>query len=1332
MSESIADILAKPSQAPTGIAATPWSAPVWRAERFGASIPGYELSDVRPRLMEPEGNGSLGVMFVGEAPGGHENATGLPFRPWAPAGSVLQRVFSELEIDRSKALISNAAWYQPPRNWLEGSPWEAEYLADGRPRNAELILQKQPRVLVALGGVAWHELTGLYHTNIEQGRGYIVPARKEYGGLPVVGTYHPSFIIRGSKRKSVETGARTEKQSGGGWGFYSVLKRDIALAMLLTQRDLPKTVDGPGIKKFATRDDWELAIRMCEENPNLIISYDFETPMSVLQGDESEFDKAAGSITQFQISLGEGHALVSSWDYSLMALIKRLFESKNRKLDWNGRGFDRDIMRNLGIRFMGEWHDGMRMWSHWERDLPRGLQYVASFVSPQDGPWKYLFEHDLRTYGVRDVIEPIRIFEFLERQMATMRHPSATARDVLWGYERQVHTLHTRVLDPLQVRGVPVNNARRLELRECLLALEGYVNDDINVLVPEHLKPTKQADGLKGTPKPILDAEKERLESEAMITAENEAVAASGICPDTGKLRKYKKPTKKRQGEIFKELRSAFEASLPDRVALDERVYVRRFFPIEDQFGSVIGSEKRWGELEDFNSNSSPQLLNYIGWRVEQEKIGLGPNPTKSAIKGMKWYVPMDFKTKRPTTEKKELDRLTASTKDEVLKLAVEIRELRKMRSTYVEGWAPKEDGRVHPFYDDNTGTGQLTAVNPAALTFPKHLKRKIHFSPGEDVIKVRSCKHAWDEVRPGHYICSKCGLPSQRYELGKLVRTMIEPRPGYRIIECVRPATRLLTWDLRWVAIKDLNPGDQIAGFDESPTLNPKRPGRPGRKIRKSEVVAKSSILKPCVRITTDKGSIECSKDHLLVSRGKNKTKAYGWIAAEDLKIGQKISFFTKPWDILEDRESAYLAGFFDGEGFMSGSARCGFGQNRGLIAEHVCKLVKSYGYNLSTVNCRGEMQTHYIQHPDAFSGLRFIGQIRPLRILGRTLEKLEGLSTWGKNSSAATILNIEDIGIQEVVALETTTHTYIAEGFLSHNCDYKAFHVLTTGFEANDADYMRLARLDMHSFIAATQLVNLAKADELLKLQDKDLMRVLKEFRKDERALYPGPGGVKVPFEFVRGKQAKPAILGYGFGMQPPRFYHENEEFLPSLDYAYTVFRGLDNQFPITCKWRKDVVMFVDRNNGILITRYGFVRRFSCCVDKFPVEAGYKVKPGEVIRVHKDGMHWCFGPGDDAEAIIACGPANDAFGMIKETMLRMEEQGLLEKFGLIIPIHDALVFECEDRYVDECLETVKREMERPSEVLILPNGEGLWCEAELSINKPGMSWADMEEVKM
>ena len=370
--------------------------------------------------------------------------------------------------------------------------------------------------------------------------------------------------------------------------------------------------------------------------------------------------------------------------------------------------------------------------------------------------------------------------------------------------------------------------------------------------------------------------------------------------------------------------------------------------------------------------------------------------------------------------------------------------------------------------------------MNPAALTFPKHLKRQIHFSAGVAIDKVRGCRHDWKDSEAGTFVCGLCGIPSKRFELGKLVRTMIDPRPGYRIIEA-----------------------------------------------------------------------------------------------------------------------------------------------------------------------------------------------------------------------------------------------------------DFKAFHVLTTGYEAGDEKYMRLARLDMHSFIAATQLLGLANSHELLSMPDKELMKTLKAFRRDETPRYHGPGGILVPFEYVRGKQAKPAILGYGFGMQPPRFYHENQEFLPSKEFAYQVFAGLDREFPICCSWRKQIVQFADRQGGYLVSKHGFIRRFNCCVDKFPVDNDYINRPGDTIRIGQDGTRWCFSAGDDGEAIIAFLPANDAFGMIKECMLRMEAKGLLQKYGLIIPIHDALVFECKDEYVEEALRVVQAEMEAPSEILILPDGTGLWCEAELSINKPGCSWAEMEEVK-
>jgi len=1020
----------------------PWandSAPIFSlpTRPLSSPFPGYDYFN-SPNLMQAEGNGSMGIMFMGEAPGERENYAKLPFRPTAQAGSVFQRALNELGIDRASTIITNVSHYQPPRNWLDGAPWESSYILDGRPRNLELIRKYQPKVIVALGKTAFHELTGMHDVNVESGRGFIVRSRAEYGRIPVVPTYHPSFIIRGAKRKSVETGAKTEKESGGGWGFFSVFKRDIALAVSQISEPLvPTDFNTKEFKRYATLEDWQRAIKLCKENPNFPISYDFETPMSIAQTDESEFDQAMGAITQIQISLWPGHAIVSSWDWSLMRVFKELMELPNQKWDWNGRGFDREILRNLGIKFNGEYHDLMRMFSHWQRDLPRGLQYATSFVSPQDGPWKQHFEDDLRSYGVRDVHEPQKIGQYLLDSMSRVQHPQGWS--LARGYQRHVYEFHTKVLDPLQVRGVPIDNPRRERMGAALQELEDKVAHEVDSQIPEHLKPSKQADGLKGLPSEIKEILKARSEERA-----EEAVKE---LVERGELRKI---TKKAMNEWVKADVELAAQALPNRYLIDNDVYVKRNFALEDKITGKITNEMRWCLLKPFNTNSSDQMLEYIQWRVNNEIVELGPEPSKTALKKCKWYVPTDYKSKKPTTGKKELDRLQERTGDQILKLTIEIRELKKMRTTYVETWKPSEDGCVHPFYDDNTGTSQLTAVRPAALTFPKHLKREIEFE-------------------------------GETYELGKFVRTMIVPKPRHRIIEA-----------------------------------------------------------------------------------------------------------------------------------------------------------------------------------------------------------------------------------------------------------DFKAFHVLTTGFEANDPDYMRMARLDMHSFVAATRLLNLAKHEDLIRLSDKELLGALNAFKSDKTPRYHGPGGKLVSFKFIRDKQAKPAILGYGFGMQPPRLYHENQEYISSREEAYRIMGGLDVAFPITCAWRKNIVQFAERQGGYLLAQYGGIRRFNCCTDKFPVDEDYRPRPGDTIKIGRDGNRWCFSPGDDAEAIIAYRPAHNAFGMIKETMLRLEAQGLLEKFQLILPVHDALIFHCPDEYVDECLHTVKLEMERPSEVLILPDGTGLWCEAELSISKPGKSWADMEDLKI
>ena len=69
-------------------------------------------------------------------------------------------------------------------------------------------------------------------------------------------------------------------------------------------------------------------------------------------------------------------------------------------------------------------------------------------------------------------------------------------------------------------------------------------------------------------------------------------------------------------------------------------------------------------------------------------------------------------------------------------------------------------------------------------------------------------------------------------------------------------------------------------------------------------------------------------------------------------------------------------------------------------------------------------------------------------------------------------------------------------------------------------------------------------------------------------------------------------------------------------------------------------------------------------------------------------------------------------------------------EELGFIIPLHDENVFCCPTEKVDKLLELLHSEMTRPSEVLLLPDGQGLKCDVEFQISPDGGSWAQMKDL--
>lgn len=145
-----------------------------------------ELAKSRTNVVFGEGNEQAKIMFVGEGPGEMEDKTGRPFV--GNAGEMLTKIIENvLGIRRNEVYIANIVKCRPPNNRV---PTPSE-IASCKPYLEKQIELIAPKLIVALGGTALNALTGQNYSIMKM-RGSVL----NYRGIPLIPTYHPSFIIR--------------------------------------------------------------------------------------------------------------------------------------------------------------------------------------------------------------------------------------------------------------------------------------------------------------------------------------------------------------------------------------------------------------------------------------------------------------------------------------------------------------------------------------------------------------------------------------------------------------------------------------------------------------------------------------------------------------------------------------------------------------------------------------------------------------------------------------------------------------------------------------------------------------------------------------------------------------------------------------------------------------------------------------------------------------------------------------------------------------------------------------------------------------------------------
>jgi hypothetical protein len=277
----------------------------------------------------------------------------------------------------------------------------------------------------------------------------------------------------------------------------------------------------------------------------------------------------------------------------------------------------------------------------------------------------------------------------------------------------------------------------------------------------------------------------------------------------------------------------------------------------------------------------------------------------------------------------------------------------------------------------------------------------------------------------------------------------------------CVSLDTMILTSDLKWQKAEEIKVGQDIIGFDEfSPGAGKKR------EFKNSKVLSHEIIQKPCYKIILENDDILISsEDHMwLVETGNKSKDGFGslqWITTKNLRGENKTNSkrfsphrIVKPFDVhtpCNTYESGYLSGIFDGEGSLQCNER----------TDH-------YGFNLRLSFAQRDnealkfavqgLQNLGIKHKVHYSNSGKNKDVQKVYILGKRKEVIKALSIiqpkrlmskfnpdklgYFDKKEAVKIKFIEFIGFQDVIAMSTSTKTFIANGYASHNCAPQGFH--------------------------------------------------------------------------------------------------------------------------------------------------------------------------------------------------------------------------------------------------------------------------------------------------
>ena len=149
------------------------------------------LCGTRTTTVPGAGSSTAEVVFIGEIPSADDDASGQPFA--GKDGELLTKMITAMGLSREQVFITNVIKCRPPAS---RAPLADEVAACLGYLHQQISFIR-PKVICTLGNVPLRALLNDDTLGVTRLRG----TRLDYRGIPLIPTFHPSFLLRNEAAK---------------------------------------------------------------------------------------------------------------------------------------------------------------------------------------------------------------------------------------------------------------------------------------------------------------------------------------------------------------------------------------------------------------------------------------------------------------------------------------------------------------------------------------------------------------------------------------------------------------------------------------------------------------------------------------------------------------------------------------------------------------------------------------------------------------------------------------------------------------------------------------------------------------------------------------------------------------------------------------------------------------------------------------------------------------------------------------------------------------------------------------------------------------------------